>query len=521
MSRITRLIAMLTLSTSMFIAELVAGYWSGSIALIADSFHMLSDVLSLVIALYAIRLANRKNWTSSFTYGWQRAEVLGALINGVFLLALCFTIIVEALQRFFEPVDIERPVVVLAVGGAGLVVNILGLFLFHEHGHSHGGGHSHGHSHDGDDIHDHKHGDKHDHKHERLSPVSNDDTNATKNAHFTGGNGDDDTTRPNSAGSSRSTPNITIPSFVVPFHRPRSHSRLAPHSPGTEVAPDHHHHHDGDDHSHEAVGDVENNIAAAKSNKEKDSHGHSHGGLNMHGVFLHVLGDALGSVAVIISALVIWLSDWEYRQLLDPILSLLITAIILSSTIPLVKNTCRILLQGLPDSVAVDDLRNDILALPLVVDIHELHVWQLSDTKLVASIHVVCHRETDFMLLAGDVKNIFHMQGIHSATIQPEYIHEDAIRKRSLSREKLVDSELIIDMDQDTACLLRCAADLCSESECCPQDIVRDWGNSPNNDQPKTERSGSLHGVQPTVHDSSQDAVEMKAAAPRENPDEM
>jgi zinc transporter 1 len=57
--------------------------------------------------------------------------VLGALINGVFLLALCFTIFLEAIERFFNPQPIEEPELVLIVGGAGLFVNILGLFLFH------------------------------------------------------------------------------------------------------------------------------------------------------------------------------------------------------------------------------------------------------------------------------------------------------------------------------------------------------------------------------------------------------
>ena len=57
--------------------------------------------------------------------------MVGALINGVFLLALCFMIYIEAIQRFFEPVVIEDPVLVLIVGGVGLLVNVIGLFIFH------------------------------------------------------------------------------------------------------------------------------------------------------------------------------------------------------------------------------------------------------------------------------------------------------------------------------------------------------------------------------------------------------
>jgi Co/Zn/Cd efflux system component len=79
------------------------------------------------------------------TYGWARAEVLGALVNAVFLVALCFSISVESLKRFYDPEEIHDPQMILIVGALGLLVNLLGLLLFAEHGHSHGGhGHSHG-----------------------------------------------------------------------------------------------------------------------------------------------------------------------------------------------------------------------------------------------------------------------------------------------------------------------------------------------------------------------------------------
>ena len=71
------------------------------------------------------------------------------LVNAVFLIALCFSITVESLKRFYEPEKIEQPILILIVGVLGLLVNLLGLCLFHEHGgghgHSHGGGGTHGH----------------------------------------------------------------------------------------------------------------------------------------------------------------------------------------------------------------------------------------------------------------------------------------------------------------------------------------------------------------------------------------
>jgi zinc transporter 1 len=76
------------------------------------------------------------------------------------------------------------------------------------------------------------------------------------------------------------------------------------------------------------------------------SGGHHHGSMNMRALLLHVLGDALGNVGVISSGLIIWQTTWKYRFYSDPIISLLITVIIFSSALPLVKSASFILLQG-------------------------------------------------------------------------------------------------------------------------------------------------------------------------------
>merc|ERR1719334_3060792 len=130
------------------------------------SLCMLSDVLALVIGLFSVRISKKK--TAKNTFGWARAEVLGALVNAVFLLALCFSILVESMKRIIVPEDIERPVLLIVVGSIGLLINLVGLLVLGSHGHSHGGhGHSHGghgHSHGGHGHgHGHGHDDNHDH----------------------------------------------------------------------------------------------------------------------------------------------------------------------------------------------------------------------------------------------------------------------------------------------------------------------------------------------------------------------
>jgi len=96
--------------------------------------------------------------------------------------------------------------------------------------------------------------------------------------------------------------------------------------------------------------------------------GHSHGNLNMKGVFLHVLGDALGNIGVIATALFIWGTDFSWRYYSDPVISLVITAIIFSSALPLVKSASLILLQGVPRGISLEEVKEDILQVRFILN---------------------------------------------------------------------------------------------------------------------------------------------------------
>lgn len=188
--------------------------------------------------------------------------------------------------------------------------------------------------------------------------------------------------------------------------------------------------------------------AAAIGPRERDStprhHGHSHAGsMNMRALVLHVIGDALGNVGVIATGLVIWLSTWEYRYYFDPVVSLVITVIIFSSAMPLgnavvlfilfvicssnsffiqtVRSAAFILLQAVPSTISLQDLRLDIQKVSGVLSVHELHVWQLSETKIIASVHVWVSRKREYMHIAQDIRHVLHEHGVHSTTIQPEF----------------------------------------------------------------------------------------------------
>ncbi|HET7776637.1 MAG TPA: cation diffusion facilitator family transporter [Azospira sp.] len=103
--------------------EALAGAWSGSLALLSDAGHMVNDGVALALAALAAWIARRPP-SHRHTYGWGRAEVLAALINGLAMLALVVAILVEAVERFQNPAPVAGPMV-MAVAVVGLLVNAL------------------------------------------------------------------------------------------------------------------------------------------------------------------------------------------------------------------------------------------------------------------------------------------------------------------------------------------------------------------------------------------------------------
>ncbi|XP_046395384.1 zinc/cadmium resistance protein [Ischnura elegans] len=336
-----RLVSMFWLTTLFFLVEIIVGYVTNSMALVADSFHMLSDVAALVVAFLSIRMSPKK-WSKN-TFGWARAEVLGALVNAVFLVALCFSIMVEACKRFIEIEVIHEPRLIVVVGALGLLVNLIGLCLFHEHG----------------SVHTHSHGGL-SHGHNRLSQL------------VAAGGGRDD--------------NENDEGFQPP-PPPASNSS-------------------GSHHGH-----------CERNGNEGASQ------MNMRGVFLHVLADALGSVIVICSAAVVWLTNWSYKYYIDPALSVLMVILILRSVWPLLQESALILLQTVPTHIQVDAIQRRLLdKVDGVLAVHEFHVWQLAGDRIIASAHIRCRNLSEYMKIAEKVKEFFHNEGIHSTTIQPEFI---------------------------------------------------------------------------------------------------
>ncbi|MCF3129467.1 cation diffusion facilitator family transporter [Streptomyces olivochromogenes] len=128
--------------------------------------------------------------------------------------------------------------------------------------------------------------------------------------------------------------------------------------------------------------------------------------LNVRGAFLEVAADALGSVAVMVSAAVILTTGW---QAADPIASLLIGVMIVPRTLKLLRETLDVLLEAAPKDVDMAEVRSHILALDGVEDVHDLHAWTITSGMPVLSAHVVVR--SDVLNAIGHEKMLHELQG--------------------------------------------------------------------------------------------------------------
>ncbi|MCX5668499.1 MAG: cation diffusion facilitator family transporter, partial [Candidatus Omnitrophica bacterium] len=129
----SRLIISAGLNFATTVAQIIGGVFSGSLSLISDALHNLSDTMALVISFFAVRLAKRKN-TEAQTFGYKRAEILAALFNACVLVIVSIFLFKEAFSRFSHPHPINS-VLMLSVASIGLIANIVSVFLLKAHAH--------------------------------------------------------------------------------------------------------------------------------------------------------------------------------------------------------------------------------------------------------------------------------------------------------------------------------------------------------------------------------------------------
>jgi cobalt-zinc-cadmium efflux system protein len=258
------------------VVEVVGGIVSGSLALLSDAGHMLTDVLGLGMALAAIQLASRGSTRSHQTFGLYRLEILAALANAVLLVGVALYVLVEAVGRFGDSAEVASGTL-LVVAGLGLLANLVAFALLR---------------------------------------------------------------------------------------------------------------------------------AGAKES------------LNVEGAYLEVLADTVGSVAVIVGALVIEVTGWGW---VDPAVGVAIAAWILPRTWRLAAQAIRILVQAAPPGVDLADLQRDLAAVAGVVDVHDLHVWTLTSDMDVVSAHLMVTVGTDSHGVLDQARHVLlDRYGIDHATLQVE-----------------------------------------------------------------------------------------------------
>lgn len=179
--------------------------------------------------------------------------------------------------------------------------------------------------------------------------------------------------------------------------------------------------------------------------------------LNIRGVLLHVMGDALGSVVVVVAAVIFYIKPLgptdtcNWQCYIDPSLTVIMVAIILFSAFPLIKETGTILLQMVPEDVNVGDIGTELSSIPGVKSIHEIHVWELASGKNIATLHVKFQSLEDYLSANRNIRKVFHSQGVHAVTIQAEFTNEK---------------------DVSLACSNPCISKKCDAYLCCSQELV-------------------------------------------------
>ncbi|QYO76153.1 cation diffusion facilitator family transporter [Devosia salina] len=148
--------------------------------------------------------------------------------------------------------------------------------------------------------------------------------------------------------------------------------------------------------------------------------------VNIKGALLHVLGDLLGSVGAIAAAIIIWLTGW---MPIDPILSVLVSLLILRSAWALLTRTFNILMEGAPDGVDIESLQADLGAsIPGLAKAGHLHVWSLSSGQTMATLEIALAPNADPAAVSASVKNrLEHEHNIGHATVEIDW-NGDTIR---------------------------------------------------------------------------------------------
>ncbi|MFQ6659172.1 hypothetical protein Gotur_028172 [Gossypium turneri] len=348
--------------------EVVGGIKANSLAILTDAAHLLSDVAAFAISLFSLWAAG---WEANprQSYGFFRIEILGALVSIQLIWLLAGILVYEAIVRLINNTGEVYGFLMFLVAAFGLVVNIImALLLGHDHSHGHGHGHDHGHGHSHSHSHsDHSHG-----------------VSVTTHHHHEG----------HSTGEHHHH-----------HHHPEGHSKTehSHHYEETEHVKDEDHHHD-----------VHKELSKPLLDKPKKRRN-----INVQGAYLHVLGDSIQSIGVMIGGAIIWYKpEWK---IVDLICTLIFSVVVLGTTIKMLRSILEVLMESTPREIDATKLETGLLEMGDVVAIHELHIWAITVGKVLLACHVKIRPEADAdIVLDNVIEYIRREYNISHVTIQIE-----------------------------------------------------------------------------------------------------
>ncbi|MBB1364199.1 cation transporter [Shewanella sp. SR44-4] len=325
--------------------EVIAGTIYGSMALLADGWHMGTHAAAFCITLFTYSYAKKHANSDRFSFGVGKVGVLGGYTSAIALAIVAIIMLVESLHRLWSPIEIQFNQSIL-VAIVGLVVNIASMFILgHEHhGHDHGDHKHHSHKHDDHKLHSHEHDDHERHSIEHHSHEHDDHERHSIEHH------------------SHEHDDHKLHSHEHDDHKLHSHEH-----------DDHKlHSHEHDDHEH---------------------HSHEHHSGNDHNLkaaYFHVLADALTSVLAICALLVGKFLGWYW---LDPIMGVVGAVVITKWALGLMKQTSPILLDENIDEDYQLDIVNTINDEQTKVT--DIHIWRISADHYSASIAICTSTDTN------------------------------------------------------------------------------------------------------------------------------
>ena len=444
---VTRSTSALSLSLSLYLSLSL----SLSLSLfVCSAAHLLSDVASFAISLFAVWLAERKP-TARATFGYHRIEIFGAIMSVFLIWVLTGVLCYEAVLRIITPEDVEGRTMFI-VAALGVIVNLVMMQILsqgggNDHGHSHNpielfkalfkkGGGDHGHSHGGAGVSDHGHshggakaaapaaahghshggqpssGGGHGHSHggqpsggghghahgssDQAPAPSASPTGASAHSHAHGGGGHGHA-HGVSNGSATDLAQKTAPAAHEHAHGSGDASCSSGHG---------HVHSSGGDSRGERLSSADGGGGKAAAEDEN---------INVRAAFIHALGDLVQSVGVVIAAVIIWVKP-EYH-IADPICTFIFSVLVLFTTWSVLKQAFFALLNSVPTSLDFPKLAARMAALPGVANVHDLHVWSYGSGLVAMTVHLVADHPQRALHGAQLVARDF---GISHSTVQVE-----------------------------------------------------------------------------------------------------